>query len=424
MPDDFRDLPTRCCAAVDAGGTGRFLPAALARHGMRCIHVQSPDMLPDPGSPAVDLHHDGDLVATAGALREYGVDSVIAGTESGVELADALAGQLGLPGNGMRNPRARRNKYEMALAVQRAGLAIAEMMHSGSADDLVSWATARDEWPVVLKPTESSGADQVIVCFDAGDVRAAREVIMTRPNKYGRRNKAVLAQEFLKGDEYFINTISRDRVHYVAEIWCYHKRWVQGNRVIYDYESPLAAADPVAVELAAYTLAVLDALEIHNGAAHTEVMRTAAGPVLIDCGARLCGSQLPDMVSRCFGTSQLELTALSIARPAEFELVAATPFDLKTHARYVSLISPRPGVVPSEAALQAIYSLPTFGGMKIKWSAGQSLPETVDLATSPGYVYLVSDQPDGLERDYRRLRELEAGPLYAASAASAAPAWA
>jgi len=58
----------------------------------------------------------------------------------------------------MRNPRARRNKYEMALAVQRAGLAIAEMMHSGSADDLVSWATARDEWPVVLKPTESSGA--------------------------------------------------------------------------------------------------------------------------------------------------------------------------------------------------------------------------------------------------------------------------
>jgi hypothetical protein len=62
--------------------------------------------------------------------------------------------------------------------------------------------------------------------------------------------------------------------------------------------------------------------------------------------------------------------------------------------------------------------------MKIKWSAGQSLPETVDLATSPGYVYLVSDQPDGLERDYRRLRELEAGPLYAASAASAAPAWA
>jgi len=108
-----------------------------------------------------------------------------------------------------------------------------------------------------------------------------------------------------------------------------------GKRVIYDYESPLAAADPVAVELAAYTLAVLDALEIHNGAAHTEVMRTAAGPVLIECGARLCGSQLPDMVSRCFGTSQLELTALSIARPAEFELVAATPFDLKTHARYV-----------------------------------------------------------------------------------------
>ena len=422
MPDDFRDLPMLCCALVDAGGTGRFLPAALARHGMQCIHVRSPDMLADPCSPVVDLHHDGDILATAAALRERGVDSVVAGAESGVELADALAEQLGIRGNGMRNPRARRNKYEMALAVRRAGLATAEMMHSDTADDLVAWATARDEWPVVLKPTESSGGDQVIVCFGAGDVRAAHEVIMTCTNKYGRRNKAVLAQEFLRGEEYFINTISRDRAHYVAEIWCYHKRWVQGNRVIYDYESPLAAADPVAVELATYTLAVLDALEIHNGAAHTEVMRTAAGPVLVECGARLCGSQLPDMVSRCFGTSQLELTALSIARPAEFELVAATPFELKTHARYVSLISPRPGVVPSETSLQAICSLPTFGGMRIKRSAGQSLPETVDLASSPGYVYLVSDQPDGLERDYRRLRELEAGALYAASAAPPVPA--
>jgi len=300
--------------------------------------------------------------------------------------------------------------------VRRAGLAAADTRSSGSVEDIVAWASARQEWPVVLKPTKSAGADNVIFCSSAGEVRDACERILASTDRYGRANKAVLAMQFLDGDEYFLNTVSRGGVHHIGEIWRYKKVWARGDRLIYDYEYPVPASDPGAAAVGRYTLAVLDALEIANGAAHPEVMLTANGPVLVECNARLCGAQLPDIVSRCFGTNQIELTALSIARPREFEQLAGTPYQLATHLRYVNLINPRPGVVPAEEDLAPVRALPSFAAMKMMLPAGQPLPQTIDLVTSPGYVYLASDDPGQLENDYRRLRELEATTLYASLA--------
>jgi biotin carboxylase len=412
----------RLCAIVDAYSTGRFLPSALRRYGVECVHVRSAtvDIYRPPSNDhgiGTEVIHDGDLDKTVAALRGLGVDYVIAGSESGVVLAEELADRLGLPGNGMRDPMARRNKYKMAEAVRRAGIAAADTLLSASAEEIVAWASARGQWPVVLKPTESAGADNVIVCSSADEVRAACQKIMASLDRYGRRNQAVLAMEFLDGEEYFINTVSRNGVHHIVEIWRYQKKWARTDRLKHDYEYPVPADDPEAVEVGRYTLAVLDALEITDGAAHPEVMFTARGPVLVECNARLCGSILPDVVTRCLGTNQVELTALSIARPEEFARIAGTPYELRTHLRYVSLINPGSGVVPSEDDLEAVRSLPSFVAMTMTLPAGRPITQTVDLASSPGYVYLASDDPRHLERDYRRLRELEATTLYAPRAA-------
>jgi biotin carboxylase len=414
---------SRRCAVVDADGTGRFLSAALAQYATQCVHVRSPNPCIYLGNNqhgiATEVRHAGDVGATATALRRLGVDHVIAGAESGVQLADQLAQQLGLPGNGMRHPSARRNKHEMAEAVRRAGLATAQSLLSRSADELAEWAATAGHWPVVLKPTESAGADNVIFCFCPADIRAACERIMSSTDRYGRVNTEVLAQQFLTGDEYFVNAVSRDGIHHIVEIWRYHKQWVHDNRLVYDYEHPVVADDPAAVEVGRFALAVLDALEIYNSASHAEVMLTPAGPALVECAARVGGSHLPHIVSRCLGTSQVDVTALSIARPAEFFQLAGTPYQLATNVRYVSLISPRAGTVPSDSALDPVRSLPSFAEMRLTSPAAARLPATVDLATSPGYVYLISDDPGRLEADYRRLRELEDTVLYQAPAVAA-----
>jgi biotin carboxylase len=411
MPTSFRARTMRV-AIVDASSTGRYLPAALRRHGTECVHVQSP-------SPDVHLtfnldgfvdnvRHDGDVVATASALRRSGVSCVIAGNESGVELTDQLSAELGTPGNGMSRPTARRNKYDMVLALRDAGLAHAATIVSSDVDEIVAWAETTVGYSIVMKPVASSGTDNVVPCSSPEQVRAAQEKILTSTDRYGKTNTVVLAQEFLEGDEYFVNTVSRDGRHHTVDIWRYYKRRVPGGNFVYDYDEPLSPDDPDATKLAFYTHQVLDALEIRNGAGHTEVMLTARGPVLVECAARLAGGQVPEIITRCFGTNQVDLLALSVARPDEFDRLPTTAYPLLQRPRFVTLINPRDhGVVPSHEAMAAVRALPSYAGALMAHPAGHPLPRTIDVATQPGYIYLISDDPAEILADYQELRQIE-----------------
>jgi len=300
----------------------------------------------------------------------------------------------------------------MARAVQDAGLAVAASFATPSGLDAAAWAEGLGSWPVVLKPLASAGTDNVRICHSAEQVAAEHAAIMASTDRYGLRNETVLAQEYLHGEEYFVNTVSRDGVHHLVEVWRYHKRAIAGGRWMYDYEEPVRLDGPGVAGLVDYALAVLDALEIRNGAAHTEVMLTPTGPVLVECGARMGGSHNPDVVSRCIGTNQIECLALAIARPAEVIERRLPTYQPRSYLRYVTLISPDDGVVPDVNGFAPVRALPSFLEMVLTTPAGRPAPRTVDLATSMGYVYLDSDDPEQVEVDYKRLRDLEENGLY------------
>lgn len=400
-------------AVVDADGIGRHLPGALARLGAQTVRVRSANQdVHLSGTDPVDVEHHGDLAATAAVLRGLDVGFVVAGTESGVLLADQLSAALGTPGNGMSRPLARRDKYEMVVAVQDADLAAAASFVSPDAGQVAEWARRQGRWPVVLKPLASAGTDNVRICHSADQVRAAHAAIMASTTRYGVRNETVLVQEYLDGDEFFVNTVSRDGVHHLVEVWRYHKQAIAGGHWMYDYEQPVPLTDPHVPDLVDYTLAVLDALEIRNGAGHTEVMLTAAGPVLVECGARLGGSHQPDVVSRCVGTNQVECLALAIARPADVVHRRLPTYQPRSTLRYVTLISPGDGIVPGPEGFAAVRELPSFLDLVLTTPPGRPVTRTVDLATSVGYVYLESNDAEQVEADYKRLREFELDGLY------------
>jgi biotin carboxylase len=404
------------CAIVDAYGIAKFLPAALRRYGVECVHVRSehPDVYStyQPEDFTVDIEHVGDIAETASLLHGHGTDYVVAGSESGVLLADRLSAELDLPGNGMLRPEARRNKYQMVLAVREAGLAAANSLASSSIGEIIAWVKSQDKWPIVLKPLASAGTDNVIFCRSVEEIHVAYATIEASIDRYGRRNDAVLVQEYLAGEEYFVNTVSRNGVHYVVGVWHYHKIPVDDCRSINDFEHPISSSDPIAREISEYTFEVLDSLENRNGAAHTEVMLTKNGPVLVECGARLGGSQLPAVVSRALGTEQVESLAMAIARPEKLAEHVGQGYQLLTNLRYVSLINPRDGAVPFSNGFASVRSLISYTDMALTLPEGSRLPRTIDLATSPGFVYLCSDDPHQVEVDYSRLRELERNGLY------------
>lgn len=417
MPTSL-DTRTKRVAIVDAYSTGSLLPAVLEQYGIECVHVRSPNpdvlLSRDPEGFVYDIRHDGDVAATASVLREHEVSHVVAGQEAGVELADQLSAELGTPGNGMTRPTARRNKYEMVLALRDAGLAHAASMVSSDADELIAWVEETVGYPVIVKPVASSSTDNVVACSSPEQVRAVHQKIMNSTDRHGMPNATVLAQEFLEGDEYFVNTVSRGGGHRTVEMCRYYKIRIPGGRIINDYNEPLSPDDPMAKELECYTHQVLDALEVHNAAGHTEIMMTSRGPVLVESAARMGGGQVLDINTRCYGTNQVELLALSVANPDEFDGLPTTAYQILEHHRFVHLINPREhGIVPSHEAMAAIRALPSHVFTVMRHPEGKPISRTVDIATQPGFVFLMSDDQDQVIADYQRLREIERDYLYA-----------
>jgi biotin carboxylase len=407
---------------VDAYSTGRYLPFALARRGADCTHVQSSPQMPDfyrrtfpSGAFAASdaLVHDGDLDTLAGELAKREPSFVVAGAETGVDLADELSARLGLPGNLATGRRIRRDKYEMAMAVRAHGLLAPDTLRTTRFEKALSWARAMDRWPLVVKPADSAGTDNVFVCRDTVEMCTAFDHIMGARNLMGFPNRTAVLQEFLAGTEYFANTVSLGGRHLVAEVWRYHKRPGRGGTMIYDYEEPLPQDDPAVVRIRPYLLGVLDALGIRNGPAHTEIMMTDRGPMLIETGARLAGSIVPEIVDRCFGTNHVDLTAEALTDPAAFDARRHLPARPLTPLRYVSLISHVSGRITSLAGADRIRDLPSFAGLTFGVDVGDRIVPTVDSASSPGVCYLVHEDAGRIEADYRTLRSLEeSGAVY------------
>ncbi len=398
---------------VDAYSTGSRLAPRFAAAGLPVVHVQSSPRLPGfylrgfhAGDFAENVVHEGDLEATAARVAAHDPAFIVVGAEPGVPLADALSERLGLPSNGSAQSPARRDKNAMSEALRAAGLRAAEALKTASAGEAVEWAAARGGAPVVVKPLDSAGTDGVSICHDAAAIETAFAANLGRPNALHGANEELLVQELLEGTQLFVNSISWEGVHHVSEVWRDNKLRAGAN-FIYDYEELLPRRGEQQDQVVPYVEAVLDALGIRFGPAHTEVMLTATGPVLVESGARMHGSVPDEIVDRCTPSHQT-LTAEAYLDPHSVGRRAARPYELAAGAYCVMLISQHEGRIVDDAGMREIESLPSFAGTISMLGPGDQLKKTVDLFSCPGIIYLVDPDPDRLKADYDRIRELDA----------------
>lgn len=407
------------CAIVDAYSTGRHLAPEFGRRGWDCVHVQSaPEVIPyyrtsyQPGDFIRGIVHDGSASAVAEELAALGVRHVLAGAETGVELAEWLTAELGLPGNDPRRPGARRDKSLMAWHLRRHGLDAPAGLRATTRAAAIAWAARRGRWPVVVKPVASAATDQVHFCPDEAAVGRAFDGIMGGSNVLGGRNDAVLVQELLTGVELVVNTVSRAGRHHVAEVWRYAKRPGPEGSVVYDHEEALPAHASHAALAAAYVRRALDALGVRSGPAHSELMLTDRGPVLLETGARLPGMVLLGAMAAHFGVSQVELTVQAVVDPAGFDRLAGIPYTTRGRLRNVFLVSPREGTLARDDQFNLLRGVPGFAGLSLSARAGERLRQTRDLWSSPGHVLLAAADASVISAGHDRIRELEATVLY------------
>jgi hypothetical protein len=408
-------------AIVDGYVNKEFLATALIARDVECIHVRSTPEVPNlyrenftTDGYATDLGYEPDAGVLAERLAGLEVDRVVAGSECGVLLADTLTNLLKLPGNDGTAIEARRDKALMADRVRAAGLRVPLGRRFTAAEDAVSWFVRSGLTEAVAKPTRSLGTDNVHFCADAEQLDAACRRILSAANLYDEPNTDVIVQERLRGVEFYFNTVSHEGEHRVAEMWRCIKTEGVNRAQIYDFEEPVDSRSEEGRRLRAFVFAVLDALGIRTGAAHTELMLTETGPVLIETGARLGGGVTPAIIEKYFGVSQSGLLVEALLDPAR--LLAFTDEGLVTgySLRKVSLINRLAGTVRSHDWMAFVEALPTAVVVGAITPPGAWLRETADETSTPGYLYLASAEDDEVVRDYRRLREWERTGPYTA----------
>jgi biotin carboxylase len=414
---------TRHVVLVDTyASIGTELAQGFRSLGYTPLRVQSTPEVPIAlrGQPDryhydVDIVHRGDLRETLDRLLPFQPVAVVAGTEAGVELADALSEALhpitGTPTNGTALSPARRDKYLMIERIKQQGLRGARQTLVADEAQLRNWHNEIGG-TIVLKPLRSAGNDGVTWCRTPDDSAQAFRRLNGRENVMAQCNDGVVAQECLVGTEYIVDTVSRDGEHHVCDIWETYRINANGIPDLLVGWRLLPAIGDVQDELITYAFEVLDALGIRHGAAHAEIKMTAEGPCLVEVGARIAGAMLPAGARLATGRSQVEWTVDAYVRPEHFTHSCGRPYSLTQHVAGTVMVAPRSGRLVSYQSLEAIKELDSFYDMRVRVNPGEQLPLTTNDLTYPIFITLVHEVGEVVARDVWTLRHMDGVSFY------------
>lgn len=366
-----------------------------------------------------EVQEKDSIAATAVAVKKAAdpmkIVAVIVGGESGVTLADKLSTELGVRSNGIFPVGDRRNKSVQQKAVKAAGMrAVREAL--GKKWSTVEAFVDSEPMPVVVKPVESCGSDGVKLCRTKEEAKEHFNLLMDSQRKVGAQDAAVLVQEFLKGQEYVIDNVSRDGVHKCVMVWVYDKRPTNGAAFVYYGMIPVDADSKEAKILIEYTRGVLDALKLHNGPTHGEVMMTADGPCLVEMNCRSHGwdaAWVPLAKALTGGYAQPDVALDSHVDGEAFAKIPELyPCPFKAAGQTVMLVSFFSGVIKSTPGYDKMRKMKSFVALQTGYKIGSEVTLTVDLFSAVGVLILANSDKVVLEEDLKTVREMEKTGLF------------
>lgn len=403
---------------VDAYAPTRGLAPEFRRAGYEVVRVLSTPEPPlvyrtafDTSPYVATIAHDGDLADTLAAVAAFDPVAVVAAGESGVEFADQLSEALDVATNGTALSPARRDKYAQTETVRAAGLRAAEQLLVTSAEPLRQWHAQRGG-QIVVKPVRSAAGDHVAFCHAPAESVAAYEAILASDNVFSMPNTAAVAQEYLCGGEYVVNTVSCNGQHHVTDFWKYVQITLNGITDLSLGSRLMPRHGEVQEQLAPYAFDVLDALGIAHGAAHMEVRLTPTGPCLVEVGARMAGLGMPYFTKECIGETQIEWIVDAYVRPERFAERWKNGYELRRHFVSAMTASPVDGILRSYPLLPVVEQLKSFHSSHAVVAPGDRLRRTVDDITCPLVVNFSHEVEEIVDRDFGTLRYLDGPSFY------------
>jgi len=420
---------------VDPYSSGRFYLYELEKRGFPIIVVRSSLNVSPFFKKVYDAHVEyfaecsdfpelgGDLERLHDALDAlpYTIVAVIAGSDVGVELAEQLSEKMEMATtNGTELLFQRIDKAAMQDQLRKYGIPATEQIKSGNLEELLEWATTRNQWPVVAKPSGGVGSEGIYFCRSTTDIEKAHEEIIGVVNPKGITNDAVALQEFLHGDEYIVDTISSNGKHICVAIWTQGKRrdlpW-NPTSIVTTHNMLMDPSGEIQNQLVEYTFKMLDAVGFKHGPSHNEMMFTDRGPILIEINARMHGVQGPKVIELATGTNKAEYACDIFVNDAtmfkdlyQHSCMPAERFlyPVRKQCSQLVLCCPSSGYY-MESLKERIESLQLPSVVEIITSKvlGDFQPQSIDLPTSPGTVLMLHESKLQLEEDMQKIRAAE-----------------
>ena len=366
----------------------------------------------------------GQEAAWAEKLQGMRVMDVLCGSDAGLECSERLLHAL-VPARSNGLLRARRDKFFMNEALCQCGLDTAKQ---ASASEWSEAAIFLERLPrplaAVLKPRRGSASLRVGLARSVEEAACCFEAVLATPSTLDESTSAdvsaVLLQEYLVGEEWIVDTMSRDGEHKVVAIWRYDKGEANGAPFCYFGAEPMSCTDERARGVAMYALEVLDALKWRWGPVHMEVMWVSTpsvggeerGPVLIEanCG-RHNGLEFKLLCEVVYGVSMYEAQlAVVLGNDCAWAAIPRMPAEetLRCAGRLVTLVSSVSGTVTAVNHLDEISELDSVTSLSLEASEpGAHIQRTIDLNTCAGSVVLLHVDRAVVKRDYRAIRAMQ-----------------
>ncbi|MEV6756986.1 ATP-grasp domain-containing protein [Streptomyces sp. NPDC051214] len=247
--------------------------------------------------------------------------------------------------------------------------------------DDVPAAVERIGRPAVVKPVALAGSRGVFLWQEARDQAAWTELV----DAYGYEGP-FLVEEYLRGPEYSVETLSQDGRHHVVgiteKLLGAPPLFVEVGHV---HPAPLPPAREQAIE--ELTVRFLTLCGYRFGPAHTEVIWTPQGPRIVESQARLGGDRIPRLVELAGG--------LDIEQ-AIFAGLAGAPVDVPepTATAAVRFFTFPPGRVDEVRGLEQVRRLPYVDELTLRLRPGDTVAEVRDSKGRQGHVIVSGATPE------------------------------
>jgi biotin carboxylase len=221
-------------------------------------------------------------------------DAIVSFAEYGLHAASVCARSLGLPGQNEEAVVLTRDKFKMRNLLKGKNLSSLEYALCHSMEDVQAFFRALGGRPMILKPYDGGGSIGISYVDAPERVQEAWE--WTRSACKG----LILAEEFVDGPEYSVESISKSGRHEIVMIT--EKLTTDVPHFIeLGHQAPARLSPADQQQVVDVVTQMLEAIGQQTAPAHTEIRLSSQGVKIIESQTRIGGDQIWEMAELATG---------------------------------------------------------------------------------------------------------------------------